>query len=121
MRLNTARANARWEVPDVNSGLPVRDLERGRFARVDAIAANPKGSIVMAGIASDTAADGKKGVYYAHRVKQDAEYANWRYTHCTTGVFEDKVTIPDGWLLTAGEHAVTVKSEDEASDEMESA
>lgn len=66
----------------------------------------------MAGVAAGDAAAVGSGIYRSS--EQADRYAEWKYQLCTERVFTDKVTIPETWLLTSGEHDVTVVSELEA-------
>ncbi|HEX9018917.1 MAG TPA: baseplate J/gp47 family protein [Anaerolineaceae bacterium] len=86
-----------WQTPDVRCGLPLRDP--GRFHPVDAVAANPGGTIVMAG--------GIEGVY---RSLDNGE----KYLVASERDFADKVTLPPTWLFCSGKHELQVVSEDEA-------
>src|SRR5262249_5073996 len=49
LRLDPAN-NAGWQSPDINSGLPLRDLAKGRFVTTDTIATDPEARMVMAGV-----------------------------------------------------------------------
>ncbi len=112
MFLNPDNGYPDWQTPDVNSGLPVRDLARGWFSPVDAIAANPDGAQIMAGVAQGGERGEGKGVYRA--ADSAGEYRDWKYTWASSDHFTDRVTLPPTWLLTSGEHEITVVSEDEA-------
>jgi hypothetical protein len=65
---------------------------------VDALAADPRRSIVLAA--------GKTGVYRSRDGGQ-------RYGSCSQKVFTDKVTLPPNWLFCSGEHDIEVVTEDE--------
>ena len=98
MRLDTTVADPTWESLDVRCGLPLRDP--GRFQPVDAVAARGGAQpVVMAG--------GQEGVY-------SSEDGGAKYVTASTHEFEDKVTLPPGWLFCSGEHQISVVSEDEA-------
>jgi hypothetical protein len=90
-------SEARWEAPDVNCGLPLRDP--GRFYPVDTVAADPGGRLILAG--------GIEGVYRS-------EDGGRAYASASSKEFSDRVTLPPTWLFCSGEHQVTVVSEDEA-------
>lgn len=112
LRLNPDTSKPAWEVPDINSGLPLRDLAKGRFVTIESVAAGRQGTPIMAGVAAADEAAVGNGIYRSS--EQVERYAGWKYQLCTEGVFTDKVTIPETWLLTSGEHEVTVVSELEA-------
>jgi len=86
-----------WHAPDVACGLPLASREH-TFQRVDALAADPRRSIVLAA--------GKTGVYRSRDGGQ-------RYGSCSQKVFTDKVTLPPNWLFCSGEHDIEVVTEDE--------
>ncbi len=110
LRLDPNKTNPGWEAPDVASGLPLRD-QRARLMIVSTIAANPTGTLALAGVVgSDERTDGA-GVYRA--ADQGADYATWKFALCSTSRFTDKVTLPEMWLFASGEHEITVVSEDE--------
>lgn len=113
MRLDPTLQSPKWETPDTkgNSGLPLRDLARGRFAPIDTIAANPAGTMLLAGVAGRDEATEHIGVYRAS--DQGSAYAQWKFSHISTGRFTDKVTLPETWLFASGAHEITVVSEDE--------
>ncbi|MCC6802644.1 MAG: putative baseplate assembly protein, partial [Anaerolineae bacterium] len=111
MRLDSTRQNPAWETPDINSGLPLRDLARGRFITVDTLAANPAGTMLMAGVAGTNEDAEGEGIYRA--ADQGAAYAGWKFARASTSRFTDKVTLPETWLFASGDHEITVVSEDE--------
>ena len=96
--LDVTMSDARWQAPDVNCGLPLRDP--GRFHPVDAVAANPEGHLLMAG--------GIEGVYRS-------EDKGLNYLHSSDTEFAEKVTLPATWLFCSGEHDLEVISQDEAN------
>ncbi len=98
VRLNSQSANAAWQTPDINCGLPLRDP--GRFQPVDTVAVDPAGRLVVAGGPGGSLRSDDGGVHYQS---------------CSGKEFTDKVTLPDTWLFVSGEHDITVVSEDEAS------
>jgi hypothetical protein len=65
---------------------------------VDALAAHPIRSVVLAG--------GKTGVYRSRDGGQN-------YKLCSRKVFLDKVTLPPNWLFCSGEHDIEVVAEGE--------
>jgi hypothetical protein len=86
-----------WHAPEVACGLPLASREHP-FQRVDALAADPKGGLILAG--------GKTGVYRSRDGGQ-------RYWSCSRKVFTDKVTLPANWLFCSGVHDIEVVAEDE--------
>lgn len=94
MRLDSSRGDASWEALNVNCGLPLRDP--GRFQPVDAIAADPRSGLVIAG--------GVEGVFSSRNEGRS-------YVSASTREFDDKVTIPGTWLIVSGEHEVEVVDE----------
>jgi hypothetical protein len=112
LRLNADANKPAWEAPDINSGLPLRDLAKGRFLTIESVAAGPQGAPIMAGVAAGEEGASGNGIYRSR--EQVDSYAKWTYELCTERVFTDKVTLPETWLLTSGEHEVTVVSELEA-------
>ena len=86
-----------WQAPDVACGLPQASREHP-FQRVDALAAHPARSVLLAG--------GKTGVY---RSRDGGQH----YKLCSRKVFLDKVTLPPNWLFCSGEHDIEVVPESE--------
>ncbi len=97
LRLKTSDREPKWEMPDVNCGLPLRDP--GRFHPVDTVAADPAGRLVMAGGVEGVFRSADEGVSYEDSSGKE---------------FSDKVTLPPTWLFCSGEHDLSVVSEDEA-------
>jgi hypothetical protein len=97
LELNTQGNNRTWQAPNVDCGLPLRD--RGRYERVDTVAVDPSGRVLLTG--------GPKGAY--RNLSGES-----RYQSCSNKEFTDKVTLPDTWLFVSGEHEVTILSEEEA-------
>jgi len=112
LRLDPAN-NAGWQSPDIDSGLPLRDLTKGRFVTIETVAADPAGRMLMAGVLTGDDRGEKKGVYLA--AAQDKSYDHWGYELASKAEFSDKVTLPDTWLFVSGEHDITVVREDEIS------
>ncbi len=96
LRLDTEQREPRWETPNVECGLPLRDI--GRLQPVDTVASNPEGELLMAA--------GSKGVYCS----QDQGV---QYKHYSSSEFSDEVTLPKNWLFCSGDHELNVESEDE--------
>jgi Baseplate J-like protein len=95
--LDSGKADPSWEAPDIGCGLPQRDVGRV-FYKVDALASNPAGTLVLAG--------GPTGVYRTAN-------GGVNYDCSSSREFAEKVTLPQTWLFCSGEHSVTVVSEDE--------
>jgi hypothetical protein len=89
-------ASAAWNAPDVDCGLPLREL--GRLQPVPVLASDPNGGILLAG--------GRQGIY-----RSADKGAGYR--HCSGSEFGEGVTLPPTWLLCSQEHEITVVSEDE--------
>lgn len=88
--LDTSASKPTWRTPDVNCGLPLRDLPR--FEAVVTVAADTAGQNAMAG--------GPRGVY------RSRDGISWKGT--ANRETADAVTIPDTWLLCSGEHKIEV-------------
>jgi baseplate J-like protein len=84
-----------WHVPDVGCGLPLATREHP-FQRVDALAADSRGNLVLCG--------GKTGVYRSQDGGQ-------HYLSCSQKIFRDKVTLPPNRLFCSGEHEIEVVAE----------
>ncbi len=95
--LEGRRPQEPWHAPEVACGLPLASREHP-FQRVDALAADSKRGVVLAG--------GKTGVYRSRDGGQ-------RYWSCSRKVFADKVTLPANWLFCSGEHEIEVVTEDD--------
>lgn len=89
-------AEAAWQRPDVNCGLPMRDLNR--FQRVAALATSPDGKSFLGG--------GPAGIF------RSAD-AGKSYQNCSQKEFGEQVTLPETWLFCSGEHELNIVSEDE--------
>jgi hypothetical protein len=89
-------AEAAWQRPDVNCGLPMRDMNR--FQRVAALAASPDGKSFLGG--------GPAGIF------RSAD-AGKSYQNCSQKEFGEQVTLPETWLFCSGEHELNIVSEDE--------
>ncbi len=97
LRLDGTKSDAAWQTPDFASGLPLR--ETGRLHSVQAVATDPRRSVVLAA--------GSVGVYASSD-------AGLHYGHASATQFNEVVTIPDTWLFCSGAHEIEVVSEDEA-------
>jgi len=86
-----------WQAPDVGCGLPAASKQH-LFRRMDALAAAPRSSVLLAGT--------KSGIY---RTNDEGK----TFQFCSSKVFTDKVTLPPNWLFCSGEHEIEVVSEDE--------
>ena len=94
LALDTRRSDAAWSASAVSSGLPIQELTR--FRPVVGLAANPRGTVVLAG--------GQQGVFRATSPAGP-------YTHASSPVFTDRVTLPETWLFTSGEHELQIDIE----------
>lgn len=95
LRLDSDGQARAWQAPDVNCGLPLREV--GRLQPVDALAASPRGGQLLAA--------GRQGVY------RSAD-RGLSYRNCSAREFESEVTLPPNWLFCSSEHLLTVVSED---------
>jgi hypothetical protein len=95
--LEPGAATPAWQAPDFRCGLPIRD--QGRLQPVDTVAADPEGTVLMAG--------GVEGVFRSTNGGKS-------YTAASGKEFMEKVTLPGTWLFVSGEHKIDVVSEDEA-------
>jgi Baseplate J-like protein len=98
LRLAARRDDAVWEAPSLGCGLPLREAEH-LFYPIDTVAADPEGSLILAG--------GPQGIYRSSD-------GGVTYRTCSSHVFTDRVTLPPTWLFCSGEHEIEVVSEDEA-------
>jgi hypothetical protein len=98
LTLPARRAEAAWEAPPIECGLPLREANN-LFHPVVAVAVDRTGTITMAA--------GQLGVFR----KRDGQA---RYESCSRKIFTDKVTLPPTWLFCSGDHDIQVVSEDEA-------
>jgi hypothetical protein len=96
LRLDTNASSASWSVPNVDCGLPLREL--GRLQPIPIVASDPNGKILLAG--------GRQGIYRS----TDNGVS---YMHCSGNEFSEGVTLPPTWLLCSQEHEITVVNEDE--------
>jgi Baseplate J-like protein len=97
LQLSPRQADSAWEVPAIGCGLPLREAEAERlFYSVDALAAHPEGTMLLAA--------GPKGVYRANS-------AMGPYACCSSRSFTDKVTLPPTWLFCSGEHQIEMVHE----------
>ena len=86
-----------WQKPILESGLPIRDVER-IFQPTYAVAANAATGKLLAG--------GTRGVYRS--ADNGASYGK-----SSEKDFRDKVTLPETWLFVSGEHEIEVAAENE--------
>ncbi len=89
-------AQVAWQKPDVNCGLPLKEVER--FHPVDTVAVDPEGRWLLAG--------GAQGI---HRSTDGGQ----KYENCSSAEFVDKVSLPDTWLFCSAEHEIETVTEDE--------
>lgn len=97
LRLDLTQAEPVWELPDIDSGLPHRELGR-IFHRVKGLATSRESGLVLAG--------GPAGV---HRSRDGARHFEAAAGHDPG---DQRVTLPQTWLFCSGEHDVTVTSDD---------
>jgi hypothetical protein len=86
-----------WHTPSVACGLPQASREHP-LERVNALAADPRSAMLLAGVES--------GVFRSRDSGQ-------RYEVCSRRVFTDKVTLDPNWLFCSGEHDIEVVTESE--------
>lgn len=94
VRLDPRAPQPRWQPPDVECGLPLRDP--GRFDPVLAVGTSPAGSVVLAG--------GRAGI------RRSGNAADW--VPASEDVFTERVTLPPTWLFASGEHSIEVVEDD---------
>ena len=95
---DSSKDDATWEAPDIGCGLPLRERAR-LFERIFSVATDPSGEVLLA--------SGPAGVYRSRD-------GGLRYDHVSQNEFTERVTIPETWLFSSGDHDITVVSEDEA-------
>lgn len=93
-----ATKDAAWTAGGVNCGLPMKEVDR--FQAIDAIAADPGGTRLLAG--------SEKGVH-------SSVDGGKTYQCCSSNEFVDRVSLPKTWLFCSGDHEITVVGEDEAN------
>ncbi len=98
LRLDSHATTPGWLSPDVNCGLVLRDPDQFLFQRIDSVAVDPQGQLIMVG--------GPAGVFRS----QDT---GLHYQTLSGKEFTDSVTLPQTWLFVSGAHNITVVSEDE--------
>jgi hypothetical protein len=97
--LDTGSAQPAWKAPGAGSGLPLR--EDGRFEQIDAVAADRRSGLVMAG--------GVKGLRRsANAARWDEAGAAWE--DCSKRAFAEEVTLPPTWLFCDGGNEIEVRS-----------
>jgi hypothetical protein len=114
-RIDPTKSNAAWQAPDINSGLPLRDLQKRWFMTIDSLVADASGNVLMAGV-GDIQEGVNPGIYATSPVYNEAEkhkFESWKYGFLSSRIFDDKILIPDTWLFVSGEHEITVITDDE--------
>jgi hypothetical protein len=96
LSLDTDAQQPRWSAPDVQSGLPLREL--GRMSPVDFVAAAPNEEAASA--TPLIMAAGPDGI---HRARLGDRYEN-----CSQQEFPDRVTLPPTWVFCSKEHQIEV-------------
>ena len=97
LSINVDAQDLTWKIPDVNCGLPLREV--GQLELIDTVATDPDGMYVMAACV--------QGIY------RSEDQGN-KYEHCSGKTFSDEVTLPKNWLFCSAEHEIEVVTEDEA-------
>ncbi len=98
LKLDTTQTEPAWVSSTIKCNLPLRGTDR-LFQPVDAIASDPSGSYLLAA--------GVDGIY------RSADRGE-SYTHVSSNVFLERVTIPETWLVCSADHDIKVESKDEA-------
>ncbi|MGR9115878.1 MAG: putative baseplate assembly protein [Gammaproteobacteria bacterium] len=88
--------NPSWTAPDVNCGLPLRDLPR--LQPVLQVATSLHGDTLIAA--------GEKGVYKSGDT-------GVTFQHCSMYEFSEQLTLPKNWLFCSGTHEIEVISSHE--------
>lgn len=99
VRMDLQAADAHWQPPDINCGLPLRESGGFLFQPVETVAVDPQGQWIMAG--------GPVGVFRS----QDRGVT---YNTISGKEFSESVTLPETWLFVSGDHDIKVVDEDEA-------
>jgi len=92
--LDTADSKPAWQAPQVDCGLPLRDV--GRLQPVNSVMSSEQ--LILAG--------GPKGLFKSG-IKTN------EYSHCSNNEFENAVSLPLTWVFTSGEHKINVRQLDE--------
>jgi hypothetical protein len=101
LRLDAGKEDAAWEAPQIDCGLPLRDVEQ---------LLHPVDTTAVGSAASEGAegrlllAAGPCGVYRSYDL-------GTHFEHCSAKEFGEKVTLPETWLFCSGEHEIDVVSE----------
>jgi hypothetical protein len=97
LQLEERSDRSAWKAPDVRAGLPLATKQHP-FERIDALASEPRGLVLLAGTQSGVirSVDGGE-----------------TYQPCSKKEFGDKVTLPANWLFCSGEHEIEVVAESE--------
>jgi len=97
LRLDPSAESEHWEAPSIDCGLPLSP--DGRLVEVRSVGVDPIRHTVLVGCDA--------GVFRSQDTAKSFASASAR-------IFDDKVTVPDNWLLCSGEHEIDVIYEDEA-------
>jgi len=97
LRLPARRADAAWERPSIDCGLPLREARR-LFYPMENVALDPACRKILCATA--------KGVYRSLATDQAPVFEN-----CSARIFSERVTLPPNWLFCSGEHSITVVNE----------
>ncbi len=107
LSLETTRQDPEWNVPPLDCGLPIRDVDR-LLHEVEGVATAPRKASVPGEPEEQplVLAGGPKGVY---RSRDEG----MTFRNCCLREPDDKVTLPRNWLFCPDEHEINVRSEDE--------
>ncbi len=94
--LDSAEKTPAWQVPRIDCGLPLRDIER-LLHRLDAVAVAPR--TAAADHAPVLLCGGPQGVY---RSDDGAGV----FTHASATEFSDRVTVGEGYLFCSAKHEI---------------
>lgn len=94
LRLDVDARDANWISPEVDCGLPLRDV--GRLEPVDTVTSSPDGEVLLIG--------GGEGVFRS-------EDHGVTFQPSSSREFTEEVTLPKTWLFCSGEHEIKVEEE----------
>ena len=96
LSLDSDQDDPSWFTPDVNCGLPLRDISR--LQPVLQVAVSPHGGVLMAA--------GDQGVFKSIDSGQTFQRSSMHE-------FSDQLSLPKNWLFCSGQHEIEVISADE--------
>jgi hypothetical protein len=97
LTLDPDEPQPRWSAPDVQSGLPMKTLQR--MHAVEFVAAAPS---------SDLAPDARPLIMAAGPAGIYRSREGGGYEHCSQKEFSDRVTLPETWVFCSQEHKIEV-------------